>query len=402
MASIALRILVPLAAPLLAAAGCRAERPHTVASPVLPAPVARTDASAPDASTVGAIPGGRGVDATPSVSVPRGVGKRVAEIRVVDDARFWLLADGRAWETRDGGASFVDRTPFARARDDEEGWKEAWSLLVSPSQVFILRGDVELATWMTLFVSGDGGASFVERRVPRLRDGRRAWLQRGPAAGSILVLRSDGGGMNSHATSLLETRDAGASFRALGTKVGYGAVTFQTPKHWWSAGTCCAGESSVYRSLDAGRSWKLVQEGTSAWEPVSDVVFVDASRGYRVVRANDEEALALERTGDGGRSFQRVMPPSVETALLVADRDACVLVDDRSVPAITRDMGATWSSLAPLPKDMSSPRELVRAPHGWFAIVSATDTASAILLLRDGAGTWEELSPSWVEPPATR
>lgn len=363
--------------------GCGAENARGIPPVRPPAAPAIADAGVADASPEAAAPS---APRTPA----RGVGKRIAEVRVLDDARFWVVADGRAFETRDGGATFVDRTPFAPVPESDA--QSVWSLLASPSEVFLLRGDDELARWMTLFVSKDGGAAFTQRRVPRLRGGRDARLERGPTAGSLLVLRSDGGGMNSHATSVLETRDAGVTFRVLGTVTGYGEPTFQTRTSWWSVGTCCASASSIYRSPDAGLTWKLVAEPTDGWEPVSAFVFIDGSRGYRVVRGG--EALAIERTTDGGRSTSRATPPSTAAELLGADRDACVVLGEGGEPMVTRDMGASWSSLAPLPEGVFG-TTIARTPHGWLLTADAGGTASALFVLHDGAGSWEELSPSW-------
>jgi photosystem II stability/assembly factor-like uncharacterized protein len=315
--------------------------------------------------------------------------ERIDEVRALSDDHFWLAADGRVFETRDRGATFVDKTP---ARDTTRD--TLWSMFVSASDVYLLRNEEAEDPSMPLFVSKDGGSSFTERSAPRLFSGRNARLQRGPTPGSLLVLRSDGGGMNSHSTSIVETRDGGATFQTLGTVTGYGAITFQTATTWWTVGTCCASASSVHRSLDAGRTWKVVKEPNGTWEPRSDYVFLDASRGYRVV------TNGIERTTDGGKTLSRSPLPEGADTVFVIDESACLLVGASGLKA-SLDMGLTWTSLphAPLP---TGHREniIARTPHGWILTTSAWDgerhKQGLVFTLRDGATSWNGIASNAV------
>lgn len=384
------RASLPALVLLAAAAGCHPDRGRTAEPPVPLCPSAVPPSAAPPAQ----VPAAAAPSIAPAAPAPE---RRIAELRIIDDARAWILADGRAWETRDGGKALIDRTPFARPAAGDT-WHELWSLVATSSAVVLLRGDEELAPSMSLFASTDGGASFVERAIPRLQGGRGARLQAGPAAGSLLILREDGGGMNSHAQSVLFASDEGARPRALGTTTGYGAITFQTATTWWTVGSCCAEAPSVYRSVDGGRSWARIAAATDDWEPLAEMIFIDAARGYRVVRAGESPSSAIERTTDGGRSFTRVEPPVPSSDVLHAGPDACVLLGEQGVPVMTRDLGRTWATLAPLPAGVASPR-LERAPHAWWAVTDTGGATSVILVLRDDAPAWERLAPVWDDGP---
>ena len=79
-----------------------------------PSPAVAATSSAPSAGVVGQVD-------QPSDARPRdaeappveGTVKLVTEIDALDDTTFWAVADGRVFETRDAGATFVDRTPFS-------------------------------------------------------------------------------------------------------------------------------------------------------------------------------------------------------------------------------------------------------------------------------------------------
>ena len=319
-----------------------------------------------------------------SPSSSRGRFDDLRELHVVDDVHLWVVADGRAYETRDGGVSFVDKTPFARVAGDEYDAHVVWSVVATASEVFVLRGAEPSAPWLTLFVSKDGGASFVERRIPQLEGGSGTRLHRGPTVDSLLVLRY---GDRWHGVSVLETRDAGATFRTLGDVEGRdlpdrGAITFQTPTTWWRVGTGVAGREMVFRSTDAGRSWKVFGAASDTWQPISDVIFADALHGFRVVR--DSRGVVIERTRDGARSFQRVAPPNAANELVGADREAVVVRTEGGEVLATRDVGASWITLPPFP-DATGPdlRLIRRTPHGWII--------GARFALRDGDTSWKKM-----------
>jgi photosystem II stability/assembly factor-like uncharacterized protein len=281
--------------------------------------------------------------AAPDAGAPMEIGRIIA----ADATHIWMVYGGRALRSTDGGATFADRTPFARASD-----RDVDDILVlSRDHVAVLEAapsESEVKT-MRLFVSRDGGEKFTERSVPRVPYGRDSHLGRGPKD-DILVLRSDGGGMNSHADSVLASSDDGATFRTLGTKTGYGAITMQSPTTWWTVGSCCASPSSVYRSTNAGKTWQLVLSGTDearprTQPPDSDVVFLDANRGW-FARRDAAGFSVLAVTRDGGRTFRDVAPPAQCNGAALVDESSAILlgVQDR-VPYVTRDLGATWSKL---------------------------------------------------------
>jgi photosystem II stability/assembly factor-like uncharacterized protein len=313
---------------------------------------------------------------------------RVEDLAVADDARFWIAIGGRALETFDGGETFVDRTPFAPSAEGEPSWRIS-SIVAHGAVVALLREpDEEVVRSMSLFASRDGGGAFVERSVPLLTSSRGATLQRGPA-GSLLVRRYDDGGMNSHESSLVETRDDGTTWRELGAVTGYGAVTFQSASRWWSVGTCCASASSIHRSLDGGRTWAAVSRDADTREPRSDVVFLGARDALRFVQptgTGDAADLVLERSRDGARSFARVASPAGASAVLLAEAGALVVERGDGELFASLDLGVSWDRLPPLADDGGAPI-VRRAPHGWVAICRDKGRERA-LVLSDGAAAW--------------
>src|SRR5262245_25764065 len=135
-----------LAIALLCCGKPRADAPVTapVATPVV---VASSEAPSP---VVVAPP------ATPDAGPPLDIGR----IAAADATHIWMVYGGRALRSTDGGATFTDRTPFARASD-----RDVDDILVlSREHVAVLAA----AEWesdvktMRLFVSHDGGEKFTE------------------------------------------------------------------------------------------------------------------------------------------------------------------------------------------------------------------------------------------------
>ncbi len=330
----------------------------------------------------------------------------IRDVQMRTAAEWWALADGRVWQTRDGGATFVDHTPFETPIVPDQQPSLAVvvdSFLVTPRAVFILRGqsnDEDLRLW-SLFVSMNDGASFATHAL-EARASRGARLQQGPGDALILA-ESDDGGMNSHAELLLESFDGGNTFRKLGTKTGYGRITFQSPTIWWSVGTCCASESSVFRSSDAGRTWAFSEgdgenggklTGISFAE--SDVMFVDARRGFRFVK-NLSNVTELQQTSDGAQTFAATrLPFEMHDGdvfyVVFADPNACIVQHSASL-FMTHDQGNTWTRLPDLPSEYR-----VGAVHRDADVViwSIDDPApSTLLRWHDGAKSWERLAPKW-------
>ncbi len=128
-----------------------------------------------------------------------------------------------------------------------------------------------------------------------------------------------------------------------------------------------------------------MKEASDAWEPLSDYVFLDASRGYRIT------TNGLERTADGGKTVSLSPMPKEDTVLFI-DANACLVSGPSGLKA-SHDMGFTFISLpdAAFPPDHGV-IQIARAPHVWVLASSAADgarhTPARLLTLADGATSW--------------
>lgn len=394
--------VVPSVLACVFALGCGRRAPASTSKTTASAIVsALPSASASAAAIAPSLP-----DAGSIAGVPR-TAKTIDRVELLSTTEWWVRAEGRAWQTRDGGATFLDRTPFKimSMAELEASFEGPWtdSLLATSSAVFLLRGDSndqEVRTW-TLFVSTDHGGSFTPHAINR-KPSRGGALQEGPG-GALLVRESDANGMNSHAELLLESLDHGTTFRELGSKTGYGAITFQTPTTWWTVGTCCASASGIFRSTDAGRHWTFRGGGGGEDDPVgfadaeSDVVFIDSQRGYRIIEGLSG-TIEFQRTTDGARSFAAAQlpfdPQEAPLYVLEADRNACILQHGVALFS-TRHQGDTWARLPDLPGDLT----LAGATTSGEEVVTWSQeelhTPSRLLRLAKGAKTWEVMTPTW-------
>ncbi len=328
---------------------------------------------------------------------------RVDRISVADESHVWIAANGHAWRSTDGGSSFEDRTPPAlRPATGEDEARLDDVLALSDTHLMLLEGTTEedAAKTTALFVSNDGAQTFVARKAPRFHGGRGARLQRG-LGGSVLIRRSDGNGMNSHADSVVITGDDGITFRDVGTKTGYGEIAFQTPTTWWVMGTCCASSDSLYRSTNAGRSWGVVLAGSSEEEskkpptapPDSGIVFLDATRGYFVRQTKDPEVLALAVTKDGGRTFVDAPIPYRAMHVLHASAGACA-IDAADAAVVTRDVGKTWSGLPKLPNGVTYTQLEPLGKAGWIALASGPKNQDQLYVTKDGRAWTQSRFPA--------
>ena len=212
--------------------------------------------------------------------------------------------------------------------------------------------------------------------------------------------------MNSHMDSVMIGSAQGDGFRVVGDKIGYGEISFQTRTTWWAMGSCCAAPSNLYKSTNAGQSWKVSLlafdsdggQTVTTTQPQTEIVFLDATRGYfvRESKPNPESAV-LAVTSDGGKTFADVPIPYASAHPLYVGTNGCVMdTEDKTV--VTRDLGKTWSELPRPPKGVTYMQIAPFGRTGWIATFSA------------GNGTYGPLErvyvtrtgQTWAEPTFTK
>lgn len=187
----------------------------------------------------------------------------------------------------------------------------------------------------------------------------------------------------------------------------------RTPEDWWAVGEGTphvrTSESSapalrVFRSDDAGRSWRYEPETSRALsQPLHDVDFpgIDRLEWY-----TPETAIALGRLGsrllrttDGGVTWQAVAVPlqsgGVRNHALARVGSRTWLCGDSGHILRSEDQGANWIALEHSPfnaEDGCGALSFLTPEDGWAAGTSATLWAT-----QDGGKTWKGL-PAPVQP----
>lgn len=281
-------------------------------------------------------------DDSPPVEPPR-TGAPTDEVRwlsdgiFLDPSRGWVVLNAKIiLYTADGGAT----------------WEEVY---VSPTTVSGLQ-----------FVSATSGWALEEGRLVATEDGGRSWRVLSADAPTFhrisLVAGIPTWGIGSH--WLYTSSDQGQTWAEVATPcddAALMALSFITADVGW---IICTGEirgigwldKELYRTDDAGRSWRLVAAGgydvrETGGMPggyLGDLFFLDENHGwYSEVRHG-----ALYATADGGHSWQHLpgLAGQAVTALhFTATAFGSVLNSDNGLQRLmtTPDGGATWTQRFP-------------------------------------------------------
>ncbi len=159
----------------------------------------------------------------------------------------------------------------------------------------------------------------------------------------------------------------------------------------WASGA----KGTVLRTLDGGQSWQQLPVMAAPDQAVTDLDFRDIEAfdadTALIMSAGPGKASTVWRTGDGGRSWQRLLENSAETgfwdALAFSDRQHGVLfgdpVDGRFQVFTTADGGLSWQ---PVP---AAGMPLALAGEGGFAASGscvAVQGRERIAFVTGGAG----------------
>lgn len=235
---------------------------------------------------------------------------------VPDDAyRAWFLGWSKSsdqtvpslFSTDDGGGTWTALGPappwtltgkggrpnFAY-RNPSEGWAGA------------------LAAEPTVYSSADGGASWQPRVLP---SPCTVGTQLGPGPqplfttevsllpGQGVVAFTSGCGNGEAYTSF----DGGISWRPIASAPGsttYSDFVYQDSSHWWAMRF-----GALWKSTDAGESWKMVSQQKDGWDYVPHVI--DANHAWAEVSGPPpgRSGVGLAVTADGGLHWQQVSAP---------------------------------------------------------------------------------------------
>jgi photosystem II stability/assembly factor-like uncharacterized protein len=169
----------------------------------------------------------------------------------------------------------------------------------------------------TVYASTDGGVSWQPHTMPSNLDSNLCTTPLSPGApgpwttyvsllpghGVVAILNHCYGRVEGY-TSV----DGGATWRALASPPGstsLGDFAFQDSSHWWAMG---AGD--LWKSSDAGGSWKLVSQQLDGWQYSPHVI--DANHAWAelyISKPSWAPGAGLAVTSDGGVHWSQVNAP---------------------------------------------------------------------------------------------
>ena len=165
----------------------------------------------------------------------------------------------------------------------------------------------------TLLVTHDGGVTWKAQRLPHPKDASC------PCSASLPTFFDEKRGIvsvfgNAGQQSLLATSDGGGtwSYRAM-PPTGYSlSIDFiDANTGWdvvtppgWSKGLSGAPKDWLYRTVDGGQTWTLVQADLPLGSPILGLWFVDANNGFAVQQNVALTGSELLRTTDGGHTWK--------------------------------------------------------------------------------------------------
>ena len=239
---------------------------------------------------------------------------------VVDRASgdvFMVVSDQGLWRSSDHGATFTRCDGNAIGGRCETGW----ALQADPAgkrlACFMIYGDSAM--------TADGGKTWVKFKTSHLDFGSVDWADTGRR---LLAIRHESGGL------LTTSDDGGLTWRDLERGFsGCGVLdqsTFVTTKEK---------EPGIFRSADAGATWKKVFEQTpSAAVPVTFEGGTYWSTGKGIIVSRDK-----------GETWTKIGAPTDASYGPFFDTAKHFVVVGKSGFSETTDGGQTWQPAAPLP-----------------------------------------------------
>ena len=291
------------------------------------------------------------------VTAPQPATPALLAVQLVDERRGWGVTPSSILHTSDAGATWAASTPpgvkdLGSADASFLGADHGWVAVGGASSTTVYRTSDGGKTWTKVDIPVDGG--------PQLHflDVDHGWM-----------MVHQGVAMSSERVTLLRTADGGATWMAAavagpdddshgvpfgGDKTGIG---FRDKDRGWLTGfEPVPGRAYLYRTDDAGRTWKkqdlpVPAAFREAMLTTYPPLFFSASDGLLpVIVAGEQESRVFYITGDGGATWTAASPvPST-----VDNRSAWSFPDLQHGYALaggklyrTTDGGETWLALTP-------------------------------------------------------
>lgn len=247
------------------------------------------------------------------------------------------------------------------------------------------------AAWVSgeTFISiGDGG------KILRTKDAGLSWteINSGTLSSFIKIqFVTDSIGYILGANDLmLKTEDAGNhwfNLSPIGSAYPYcSGLYFSSP----DTGFVCAGYGKIFRTIDAGRSWKKVNDNSS--DDLYSIAFLNKSTGFACGSSN-----RLLKTTDYGNTWKSVDMSSYGYNLnfikvVFVDENIGYLLARTGVVIKTTDGGTSWTKVGTASTDFAVTMNFINKNIGY---VVGGWTSSALLRTMNGGLTWQSADYSY-------
>jgi photosystem II stability/assembly factor-like uncharacterized protein len=359
------------------------------------------------------------MESGPAPTLTAGVSLDIYFIQMLDRKVGWAIGgvDGsrdRILHTQDGAVSFQDVTPPVGPALSSGTEKWAVGAFIDPNQARVLYFPAILEPLPP------GGADVI---IWRTEDAGTTWSQSSMISTSVLgtqdfpprlffinpdegwfMARNGGAGMHRYPISLYRTRDGGASWEALIEAIG-GTGLQSCRKTGWAFGdvsngiatidNCPVDGPAIERTHDGGRTWERVilsppqedpQTVTDAYCQTEAPRFVDGellvlSASCTAYEDPQIERQLFYRSSDGGQTWDAWDYPGGQLLFLDETRGFAL---SREI-FWTADSGVTWERRKRVNWDGQF--SFVDPEAGWA--VARADEEIALVTTEDGGDTWQ-------------
>lgn len=302
---------------------------------------------------------------------------------------FW----GTASRSEDGGRSFHPYTLPALSAGEQYQGLSAVDAQVAVQTVWKVAGQANLSSEAVAFVrTSDGGKSWQRREIPS--DGpRQRWANSSSSVGTQIMAASADQLWASTGSSVARSIDGGLTWtrhpipQLPAGRLNVGEADSSAPKSFTvtlSEGEQFDGQQALYRTLDAGASWKRM--APAAFGPQRLASY--QSLGAQTLLWSSEGG-ALFRSDDGGTSWKLLAGLGQASAAIRSiafwDGQHGLAFRDDGHLLITADSGRSWqpdASGQPVPGSALTHTVQLFGGQGWML------RNGALLFSEDRGRTW--------------
>jgi photosystem II stability/assembly factor-like uncharacterized protein len=272
------------------------------------------------------------------------------------------------------------------------------------------------ASWAWFFTAKDGAvqleqtdpenpSNVLAERLLITHDGGNTWFStRMQPAGSVRLIWVDPAHIVYVGESAIQTSaDGGLSWTSthgnsgLATRLDPGSTYFIDDQEGWTL----QNNSVVYGTTDSGAHWqKLATVGSDPTAPVAQFKFTDPLHGFMAGHSQDGVGRFF-RTLDGGKSWRLIQLPvpasgwpvtdgTVDAPTFFGEQGFTLYTGPLGYMSFTSDGGSTWSSPRPDPNYPASVRaSFINLTDGW-TVASTTSTGVEYRTV-DGGISWQQV-----------